>query len=146
MRKFPTTRVTTAAGFTLIELMIVVAVATILAMIAIPSYQSQIRKSRRTEVKTALLDLAAREERYMSTNSAYSAAAADLGYTGFPVTLASGFYSIDAPVVTIATATVPASFTLTANVAGVQVADTQCAKFMLTNTGLQTATTATCWN
>ncbi len=43
---------------------------------------SQIRESRRTEAKTALLDLAGREERFFSTNgSTYSSATADLGYT-----------------------------------------------------------------
>ena len=55
-------------GFTLIELMVVVAIATILFAIAIPSYVTYIRQSRRTEAKTAVLDLAGREERYLSTN------------------------------------------------------------------------------
>ena len=56
------------AGFTLIELMIVVVVLTLLAAIAIPTYSNQIRKSRRSEAKSALLDLAGREERFMATN------------------------------------------------------------------------------
>ena len=49
-------------GFTLVELMVTLVVAAILATIAIPAYQNQIRESRRTEAKTALLDLAGREE------------------------------------------------------------------------------------
>src|SRR5438132_12993393 len=57
-----------AMGFTLIELMVVVAIVTILFSIAIPSYMSYIRQSRRTEAKTAVLDLAGREERFLSTN------------------------------------------------------------------------------
>ena len=52
-------------GFTLIELMVVVVIATILLGIAVPSYMSQVRQSRRTEAKTALLDLAGREERFL---------------------------------------------------------------------------------
>jgi type IV pilus assembly protein PilE len=62
-------------------------IATILISVAIPSYMSQVRQSRRTEANTAVLDLAAREERYMSTNGAiYSTTTADLGYVGaFPV-------------------------------------------------------------
>jgi len=67
-------------GFTLIELMVVVAIATILFAIAIPSYVTYIRESRRTEAKTAVLDLAGREERYLSTSpTAYTAVPANLG-------------------------------------------------------------------
>ena len=51
-------RMSRSAGFTLIELMVVVIIATILLSIAIPAYTSQIRKSRRTEARTAVLDLA----------------------------------------------------------------------------------------
>ena len=70
-------------GFTLVELMVVVVIATILLSIAVPSYMSQVRQSRRTEAKTAVLDLASREERYFSTNgSIYSVTPADLGYVG----------------------------------------------------------------
>ena len=95
MRKSPLSRVSSAAGFTLIELMITIVIATVLLTIAIPSYQSQIRKSRRTEAKTALLDLAAREERYLSTNSAYTTNNTGLGYTlVFPQTVGSGYYQI----------------------------------------------------
>jgi len=50
----------TSFGFTLIELMVTVAIVTILATIAVTSYTSQIQKSRRTEAKSALLDLAGR--------------------------------------------------------------------------------------
>src|SRR2546430_17273057 len=59
-----------AMGFTLIELMVVVAIATILFSIAIPSYMSYIRQSRRTDAKTAVLELAGREERFLSTHPA----------------------------------------------------------------------------
>jgi len=48
-------------GFTLVELMVVIVIASILMAIAIPSYKNSIRKSRRTDAKTALLDLAGRE-------------------------------------------------------------------------------------
>ena len=89
-------------GFTLIELMVVVVIATILLGIAVPSYMSQIRKSRRTDAKTALLELAGREERFLSTNgSVYSSLAADMGYTGWGAAnpVGSGYYQIQAPVV-----------------------------------------------
>jgi type IV pilus assembly protein PilE len=56
-----TTGRTDSRGFTLVELMVVIVIASILMAIAIPSYKTSIRKSRRTDAKTALLDLAGRE-------------------------------------------------------------------------------------
>src|SRR5260370_6500079 len=88
------------AGFTLVELMAVILVASILFAIAIPSYQSQIRKSRRTDAKTAVLDLAAREEKYFSLNNSYTNSPANLGYlaasstAGFPQAVGSGYYQV----------------------------------------------------
>lgn len=61
-----------AKGFTLIELMIVVAVVAILAAIAIPSYEKQVRKSRRGLAKADLVQLAQSAERYFTINSTYA--------------------------------------------------------------------------
>lgn len=145
---------TRLGGFTLVELMIVVVVAAILMSIAVPSYQASIRKSRRTEARTGLLDLAGREESYMSTMNAYTTVAANVGYAAFPVQVGSLYYAIQTPVTTAATALVPATFTLTAlPVAGNgQDKDTQCASFSVTSTGKQSALDSTgadatqlCW-
>jgi type IV pilus assembly protein PilE len=142
-------------GFTLIELMITVVVASILATIAIPAYTNQIRKSRRTDARTALLDLASREERYFSTANKYSAVATDLGYAAWPASVGGNYYNISTPRVQDATAARPAGFTLTAvPVAGNgQDHDTQCTTFIVDGTGMQsskdasnTDTTKTCWN
>ena len=53
------TRVTCrrVAGFTLVELMVTILIGAILLAIAVPTYQAQIRKSRRTEARNAVLDL-----------------------------------------------------------------------------------------
>lgn len=64
------------AGFTLIELMIVVAVVAILAAIAYPAYTDSIRKGKRAEARTALLNLLQQQERYMTQLNTYAAFAA----------------------------------------------------------------------
>jgi type IV pilus assembly protein PilE len=157
MKAIPGFRPRHAAGFTLIELMTAVLVASILLAIAIPSYRTQTQKSRRTEAKTALLDLASREERYNSTNSTYSSAPSNLGYTGsWPIKVGSGYYQITACVAADTTCTTDAgtgvAFLLTAAPVGTQTADSQCLSFTLDSTGLQkvtgsaSGTPSSCWN
>jgi type IV pilus assembly protein PilE len=131
-------------GFTLIELMITVAVVGILATIAATSYTSQIQKSRRTDARSALLDLAGREEKLFSTTNAYSAAATDLGYTTFANPIGGGYYTIG-----VAVGNPPIIYTITATVAGAQVSDGQCQTLTIDQAGNQTSTgsapATTCW-
>ena len=74
-------------GFTLIELMIVVAVIAILAAVAWPSYQNQIRATNRSDAQGALLGLAQAMERHFTENGSYNGAGADGadGTSGAPV-------------------------------------------------------------
>ena len=58
-------------GFTLIELMITVAIIAIIVAIAVPSYQDSVRKSRRGQVKADITELAQRAERFHSVNNSY---------------------------------------------------------------------------
>ena len=145
------------AGFTLVELMVVIVIGAILMTIAVPSYTSHVRKSRRTDAKTALLDLATREERFSSLNNAYTNDSASLGYGagGFPQPVGSNYYNIDVPANTLipAAAGVAAYFKATATPFGTQTQDTQCASFSIDSTGKQSAldsggadATTTCWN
>lgn len=60
-----------SAGFTLIELMIVVAIVSILLAVAIPSYNNQMQKSRRSEAKQVLSDVMLRQEKFRSNNALY---------------------------------------------------------------------------
>ena len=144
-------RIRTQQGFTLIELVVTMVIASILAAIAIPSYSAYIQKSRRTEAKSALLNLASLEERYFSTNNTYTNQGANLGYpagtgSSFPV---GSYYSITSIVANAAVAPVsstsvgtPATYTITAApVAGTtQANDLACASFTISSNGQRTAT------
>lgn len=59
-------------GFTLIEVMIVVAIVGILAAIAYPSYQEFVKRGNRTEGQAFLSEVAARQERYFAQNNEYT--------------------------------------------------------------------------
>jgi type IV pilus assembly protein PilE len=157
----------TTKGFTLVELMVAMVVAAILLAVAIPSYTTYVLKSHRTEAKAALLDLASMEERYFSTQNAYTNVPTAVGFSqatwGTPIVVGSGYYQLSTPVITaptistaggVLTAT-PASFSLQAVVVpgNMQAKDTVCSTFTVTSTGSRTSTdsggndsTATCWN
>lgn len=149
MRKHTQWKIT-IGGFTLIELMITVAIVAILAMVALPSYQNSVRKSRRTEAKTALLDLAGREERYFSTTNNYTNDLKVLGYSSSTTTsmnVGNGYYTVT---VSADNTVNPHTFSITAvPVAGSnQAKDTACSSFGIDQTGKQTdssGTALTCW-
>jgi type IV pilus assembly protein PilE len=142
-------------GFTLVEMMVTVLILAILAAIAVPSYSSQVRKSRRTEARNSVLDAAAREERFYATNNKYSQTATDLGYAALPQP--GQYYQLAIACTPDATCT---GYSVTATPQGPQVKDTSCATFQVDQTGKQTAsaavapggnqtapdTTTTCWN
>ncbi len=154
---------TRIGGFTLIELMVVVLAASILLAIAIPTYTTEIRKSRRTEAKTAVLDLAAREEKYLSLNNSYTNVPANLGYVAasstaaFPQPTTNGYYNLYVCVAAVApgntgtmsssavacpgaaaTTGVPSYVVTAIPVAGTsQASDGLCQYFAVDNTGAQ---------
>jgi type IV pilus assembly protein PilE len=146
-------RMPNSAGFTLVELMVTLVIAAILLSVAIPGYNNQVRKSRRTEAKTALLDLAAREERFynMSNPPSYSTLPSDLGYNAttnsFPMNVGNGYYQVSIALIAAAPPT-PAGYTIKAvPITADQIKDAQCQNFTLTNTGQQTSlpNTTVCW-
>ena len=145
------------AGFTLIELMIVVLIVAVLASIAVPAYTGSVRKSRRTEAKTALADAAAREERYFATQNIYSSDPVALQYGSGPWPVSVGSYyalSINSADVTAATATTPGKYKLTISpsAGSPQLQDTSCQTFVIDQTGKQSSldsgsndSSTTCW-
>lgn len=146
---------TKSKGFSLIEMMIVVVVIAILAAIAIPIYQKQVQESRRTAAKTALLDVASREEKFYSTNNYYTLLLSNLGYSAAQITGntlqapggGSDYYTVKFPA---AASTQAQSYTAQAvPVAGSQQASDLCGTYQITDLGVQTnfggAQTTGCW-
>ena len=84
-------------GFTLMELMITIVIIGVIAAIAFPSYQDSVRKSRRTEAKTALLDVMARQEQYFSENRVYASRFDELslGSYGAGMSTENGYYRMN---------------------------------------------------
>jgi type IV pilus assembly protein PilE len=145
-----------SSGFTLIELMVTVAIVTILATIAVTSYTSQVQKSRRTEAKSALLDLAGREERLYSTTNTYSMDELFLGYATVTtqmtnMTFGNRYYTLTAVVPDPAQpAGIPSYILKAIPVAGnSQAGDATCGSFTVNQLGVQTVTgtgtVASCW-
>lgn len=130
-------------GFTLLELMIAVAVVGLLASIAYPSYQGQMARSRRADAQQSLLELAQRLERYYTERGTY--AGASLGASGlFPSSSRAGHYAL-----AIASQTAD-GFSITATPGGVQAGDA-CATFTYNHLGEQgvgggaTQSATKCW-
>jgi type IV pilus assembly protein PilE len=128
-------------GFTLIELMITVAVIGILSAVALPSYKSYVLRSRRAEAMASLSQAQTAIERCYAANFSYAPPTACPAPTS---PSPNGFYTITAS----SSAT---TYTLTATAAGSQVADTTCNTMMIDQAGQMTALDSannaqmTCW-
>ena len=110
---------TRQVGFTLIELMITVAIVGILAAVAYPSYATHIIKSNRRAAQAQMLDIANREQQFLLANRAY-ATKTELETSGYSLPAeVSARYSY---AITVGTSTVP-DYTITFSAIGVQVND-----------------------
>ena len=134
------------SGFTLIELMIVVAIVGVLAAVAYPSYKRSVEKSRRAEGKALVLDAANRQERRFGDTNKYTDDMTKLGYPADPATSENGHYQVDSTSSSTNVNTGFFDFTLTATAVGVQVADTKCATLSIDNVGQKSSTGGgDCW-
>lgn len=127
-------------GFTLIELVITVAIVAILAAVAYPSYVSSLRKARREDAITALLELQMAQEKHRANNPTYSAALSDIGFSN--ATSHDGYYTL---AITASSATA-FSASATPKVGTAQAADS--CTFIISQEGpdISDATKKTCWN
>jgi len=135
-------------GFTLLELLIVVAIMGVLTTFALPAYQNSVLRSGRAEAKTELLQVASDQERYFSNFNTYIDDALPLNtptVAGRDRTTQNGFYAIS--VSACGAGTIATCFVATATAQNDQTADA-CTTLTYTNTGARGATgdtTNECW-
>lgn len=133
-------------GFTLIELMIVVAVVAILAAIALPSYNEYVQRSHRANARGALLQASQWMERAATAQGVY------------PASVPAGIMAVEGGRYTVAAdSTTGATFTFTATPTAAQAAD-RCGGFIINHAGTRTQTSTAsvtaanlltvneCWN
>ena len=125
-----------ASGFTLIEVMVTVAIVGIIASIAYPSYLSQIRKSRRAEAQATLMSIAGKQQQMILDTRSYANSVSALNLT-VPTSVSTN-YDIS---LSVGTATVP-TFTVLATPLGGQSADS-CGPLSVNQAGVKSP--SSCW-
>ena len=134
-----------ARGFTLIELMIVVAIVAVIAAVALPNYFGSVRKSRRADAITALNQIAQAQERWRANNVSYTTVLTSAGLN--VPNPSSGYYTLAVSGVS------GTGYTATATAAGAQLNDATCTSMTLamaagtlSYTAVPAANSNKCWN
>lgn len=142
------------SGFTLIELMIVVAIVGILAAIAYPSYQSYVERTGRADGQAKLMEIMQAQERFYSQNQTYTAnlgaGAGGLGYgVAANAAVASDERRYNITAAACAGGAIANCVVLSADAVGQQASDTKCGDLTLDSRGTKgeggTLTVQDCW-
>jgi type IV pilus assembly protein PilE len=129
------------SGFTIMELLVVIAVLAILATIAIPSYQNYLQSSRRTDAMTALLQVQSEQTQWRANEVTYADnLSVDLGWANSDSP--EGYYTVAISNVTTTTYTATAT-----PKAGTSQEGDSCGSFVLTQSGpdISTDQKKVCW-
>lgn len=125
-----------SAGFTLIELMIAVAIIGLLAAIALPNYTEYLTRSKRSEGHALLSEVSARQERFYAQNNNYVTNPANIADLAFPkidgnnrIISENGYYEL-----VVSSAEGDGGYTLTANQT---IGDGQCGNLTLNALGVK---------
>ena len=129
-------------GFTLIEVMITVALVAILAAVALPTYRDHVRKSRRAEAQAFLLAVASRQQQFLIDTRSYSATLVGVGIPT-PSNVASA-YTIPNPSAAACGGNFSQCFSLTATPRSDQTSE-RCGTLSIDHTGTKNADASGCW-
>ena len=125
-------------GFTLIEVMVTVALVAILAAVALPTYRDHVRKSRRAEAQSFLLAVAARQQQFLLDTRSYGATLAAVGIAT-PSNVAQAYN-----LALVVPGGAPPTFTLTATPTPDQASE-RCGTLGIDQAGTKTAAISGCW-
>jgi len=153
MNKNPTKSRNAQRGFSLIELMIVVAIIAVISAFAYPSYDRYVIKTKRSVAQNALLQVADRQQQFFMDNKRFAADITNLGFPANPYVIddngtstvasdADAVYSLSLSNVTATT------WTATATPLNSQLSrDTYCGSLTITQTGAKSKSGASdeCW-
>jgi len=124
--------------------MIVVAIIGILFAIALPSYQNYVLRGHRADAQSMLIDIAARQERFLSQSNTYTTEiSAATGLNLGTATSREGYYSL--AVTACPTGTLAICYLVTATALGGQAKDTDCLIITYDSRGVRSGTTPDCW-
>lgn len=138
-------RIGSQSGFTLLELMIVVAIIAIISAFAFPSYMEYVVNTKRTAATSALLQIADRQQQFFMDNKTYAANLTDLGLAAHPMFLSDDGRSVAAGdddvtyLVTLAGVSATTYTAIAAPMAGQLKRDTECGTMVLNQAGTKDA-------
>jgi type IV pilus assembly protein PilE len=124
--------------------MIVIVIVGVLFGLSLPAYQGYVLRSHRADGHASLIDIAARQERFVAQNNTYTTEISANTGLGLGTTASSeGYYNLS--VAACGGGTIANCYVITATATGSQVNDTDCTTITYDSTGVRSGATANCW-